>query len=94
MDLLTTNQCKKGMKVELINPDKHYKIGRTNPVKGSVFECAGTIVGYEADYDWTNKYAISVEWENGSTNSYKNNELGLSKDNEQSLQTDNYHSIW
>lgn len=88
MNLLTTNQCQKGMKVELINPDGHYTIGKTNPVKGSVFECTGTIIdiiGHE--------YALRVGWENGSTNSYKDNELALSN-NKQSLQIGNYHSIW
>lgn len=88
MHLLTKEQCKAGMKVELVAPDVHYVIGEANPVKGSIFECTGIITGAVLGNS-----PITVKWENGVCNGYKKNELLLVSD---ALEDDpgKYQSIW
>lgn len=65
---LKFSECSVGLKVKLSHPDAHYQIGPTNPAVGSDFECEGTI-------KHLNKGNIMVLWSNGTSNSYKSNEL-------------------
>ena len=88
MNLLSRHQCKIGMEVELIDPKSCYPASRTNPTKGSVFECSGIIAGISCGGDDINKHSISIDWKNGTKNCYRNHELSLLKD------TGIYHSIW
>lgn len=70
---VTRENCKDGMKVKLYKPNSSYKIGSANPAIGSKYECCGTIVDYGI-------VSINVEWENGTSNSYRDNELILVED--------------
>lgn len=74
MELVTYENVKTGQKVMLVFPDEEYDIGPANPVVGSEWECRGTIADYEPDGD-----GISVDWDNGTYNGYKENELALAK---------------
>lgn len=78
---LLAEQCRKGMKVYLVNPDSSYNIGRANPLKDSRFECPGIITSVCNE-------TIYVDWANLTRNSYNDNELSLIED------TAMYRSIW
>lgn len=80
LELLSTDQCEIGMEVQLVKPDPYYAINEKNPVKGSQYECTGVI------YDLGSGF-ISVKWKNGSTNTYKKDELS-------SVKSIRYRSIW
>jgi hypothetical protein len=58
------NEIAVGNKVKLVSPDPGYTIGTNNPAVGTKWECAGVYRGNS-----------HVEWENGSSNGYKNGEL-------------------
>ena len=60
-----------GSRVKLKNPDPAYIVGKGNPVMGSIYECEGTI----CKGGNTSKFSISVKWDNGYQNVYKDNEL-------------------
>lgn len=79
-NLLTIQNSKISMEVELTNPNPSYRISKSNPVKGSRFECTGIIT-------FVDRY-IEILWKNGSTNVYQNNELSLVN------HANTYHSIW
>lgn len=53
-----------GAKVKLTHPDPSYSLGRNNPKTGTKWECEGTYDGGD-----------HVQWDNGSSNSYKSGEL-------------------
>lgn len=42
-----------------------YGVGRSNPVKGSEYECSGVVVSKD-----DNQGTIKVDWNNGTTNTY------------------------
>ena len=67
---LTVNDAEIGQEVILVNPSPHYLIGGANPVVCSRYECCGIVSGIL-------KSRISVKWDNGTRNTYKNNELTL-----------------
>jgi hypothetical protein len=69
--MLKITECFLGMRVMLTNPNPSYTIYESNPAVGSRFECEGEITTIDKDF-------VEVEWDNGSSNTYKNNELSLS----------------
>ena len=103
--MITSNNCKRGARVLLTNPDPNYNIGRINPVRGSGFECTGIITDCTGGTH-SGSYSIRVKWANGFVNSYKPNELTLVGHKEIIMEgtsngkqitendTNNYHSIW
>lgn len=88
-EYLTVDNAKIGDKVVLANPNPRYSVGNTNPVINTHFFCRGTITNMTSS-------RISVEWDNGSRNSYMNNELALSKKGSVIVEIENgkYTSIW
>jgi len=66
--LLSTYDCKVGMRVVLASPDRNYSIGGANPAVDSRYECEGTVVKAKDG-------SVSVSWDNGSRNGYKDYEL-------------------
>lgn len=62
------------MRVILTHPDPNYSIGESNPAVNSPWECTGTIVCVDRYNE------ITVKWDNGYSNIYKNNELSISHD--------------
>jgi hypothetical protein len=68
MSTLSYGDCEVGMKVMLTDPDPEYDIGSSNPKAGTIWECDGTITEHGSG-------SISVDWDNGSHNGYKDNEL-------------------
>lgn len=68
--LLNLKNSKEGMKVLLTHPDEDYVIGHSNPATGTKYECFGIInsVGIGS---------IRVIWDNGTSNTYKEDELSL-----------------
>jgi len=71
-----------GTEVELTNPAPNYILNERNPVKGGMYFCTGNI------YRIIDTSSVSVRWENGTTNSYRIQELSYAK----SMRT--YNSIW
>lgn len=57
---------KPGMIVRLTNPNPRYILGPANPAEGTEWECLGEFVG-----------GSSVKWQNGTSNSYSNDELSV-----------------
>lgn len=53
-----------GARVKLDRPDHSYRVGPNNPAVSTKYECVGTLVD---DY--------IVDWDNGTSNSYKDGEL-------------------
>lgn len=72
MALVRVRDLKIGNKVVLIKPDAGYSIDPTNPLQGTKWACAGTII----DEDHA---LVHVRWDNGMTNSYKDNELAFAE---------------
>jgi hypothetical protein len=56
-------------RVKLYN--KNYGPQASNPVFGTIYETTGTVVKLGAD----KRYPISVQWDNGTQNSYKEGDL-------------------
>lgn len=71
MKTLKCKELRKGMRVLLSKPDEEYTIGKSNPLVGTEWECTGTIYTY-------GNTSVTVDWDNGKHNSYKDNELSLS----------------
>ncbi len=71
MSTLRCEDCKKGMRVKLTDPDPDYSIGVNNPAVGSIHECSGVIRHVEGG-------SINVAWDNERQNNYKNGELSSS----------------
>lgn len=71
MKTLKCHEISKGMRVVLTAPDNSYNINETNPEVGTVWECIGTVASCSSG-------SISVVWDNGCSNSYKDNELSAS----------------
>lgn len=71
-----------GTEVELTDPSPDYILNKKNPVRGGIYSCTGNI------YKILNAHNVSVRWENGTTNSYRIQELSYAK----SMQM--YNSIW
>lgn len=86
---LTTNNARIGDRVILANPNPRYFVSSANPVINTHFFCYGTITSMT-------RSRISVEWNNGSRNTYTDNELALSKKEFITTGTENkkYISIW
>lgn len=67
------NDAHIGSRVLLTHPLPEYRIGKANPVAGSMFECAGTVLFISEHY-------VSVMWDNGSTNAYMGEELSFAEE--------------
>jgi hypothetical protein len=61
-----------GLRVRLTNPNKSYKIGRSNPAVGTMWECGGVV---DSLLD-----SIGVAWDNGKENTYNASDLSPEKD--------------
>jgi hypothetical protein len=59
-------------KTRVVLVGTYYKPEPTEPVWGSDYGCAGTVV---AIYDKTNKYDLQISWDNGEKNPYKLEDL-------------------
>ncbi len=70
METVRCRDLKRGMRVLLTKPDRGYTICDTNPLVGTEWECTGTV-------DTHGSSSVSVDWDNGNHNSYKDNELSL-----------------
>lgn len=82
--VLDIKDIRKGMKVKLVcNPHK-YKIGNSNPMVGSKWECEGTVVQ-------NNIGETEVQWKNGCFNVYKSGCLGLANQNIESIWLDDWY---
>lgn len=77
------------MVVELIDPESYYNPSLMNPVKSSLFECAGTIVS-----SCSNSRPIEVRWANGKINCYNERELVSVNNPINKNDITKYKSIW
>lgn len=71
MKTLKCHEVSRGMRVVLSNPDNDYNINETNPAVGTKWECCGSVYS-------NGEGSMSVNWDNGCSNSYKDNELSVS----------------
>jgi len=71
------------MVVVLTKPDPSYDIGRANPMQGTRYACKGVMVD-------AGGHSCHVDWNNGHSNSYKDNELSLAEE----PASGNCQSIW
>lgn len=70
METMKCRDLRKGMRVILTKPDKHYEIGSENPLAGTRWEREGTVMSQSEDN-------ARVVWDGGFSNVYKDNELSL-----------------
>jgi hypothetical protein len=59
-----------GSRVWYFKVNPYYSLGLANPLKGTVFECAGTVT-------YLHGKSVHVTWDNGTTNSYHSDYLSL-----------------
>jgi hypothetical protein len=89
--LLKISQCEIGMKVVLRRPDRGYDIGTRNPALGTEWECVGTV-------EYVDAYEVTVDWENGTNNTYKDHELAVSYESDynenEGKSSGSFISIW
>jgi hypothetical protein len=72
---VTSEMLTSGDRVILTNPDPGYTIHERNPTVGSRWFCGGKILNPGVDGEY-----ISVRWDNGERNSYKDYELSFEED--------------
>ena len=52
-----------------------HKAGKSDPLKGTKYECVGTIIFIHTDMSPADDYPINVQWDNHRTNAYKEEDL-------------------
>ena len=62
-----------GDRVKFTNKKSSYSIGSANPLVGTRYECEGSVLS-------ANSMCVSVAWDNGLRNGYKDGDLSLSED--------------
>jgi hypothetical protein len=77
MEKVELHNCKLGRRVmlESLDPTSSFCIGDTNPKMGTKYECAGTIRFFKRTVYRTTGIIIGVDWDNGRSNYYMENEL-------------------
>ena len=70
METIRCKDMRMGMRVILTRPDREYTIGFANPLFDTKWECVGTVDRYSGN-------SARVCWDNGESNTYKDNELSI-----------------